>query len=84
MVRSLAFGSTTGNSCAIHTRFRFGSASEMLNLAAYSNSPDHYAKGTQSRLTDSVLCIRKYINRFQSYRFCGFVSISLPLRFYSL
>ena len=32
----------------IRTRFRFGSAPEELNLATYSNSPAHYAKGTQS------------------------------------
>jgi hypothetical protein len=30
------------------TRFRFGSASEMLNLAGNGKSPDHYAKGTPS------------------------------------
>src|SRR5204862_2368196 len=32
------------------TRFRFGSASEILNLAGYGKSPDHYAKGTRSGL----------------------------------
>ena len=30
------------------TRFRYGSAPEVLNLATDSNSPVHYAKGTQS------------------------------------
>ena len=33
---------------AIHTRFRYGSTLEEFNLAEYSNSPPHYAKGTQS------------------------------------
>jgi len=32
----------------IQTRFRFGSASETLNLARHGKSPDHYAKGTPS------------------------------------
>src|SRR5215204_3506511 len=32
----------------VRTRFRFGSAAEQLNLAAYGKSPDHYAKGTRS------------------------------------
>ena len=33
---------------AIHTRFRFGSVPEGLNLAASTNSRAHYAKGTWS------------------------------------
>ena len=32
----------------VQTRFRCGFAPEVLNLAANSNSPAHYAKGTQS------------------------------------
>ena len=32
----------------VKTRFRYGSAPGALNLAAYSNSPAHYAKGTRS------------------------------------
>jgi hypothetical protein len=32
----------------IRTRFRYGSGAELLNLAAQSKSPDHYAKGTPS------------------------------------
>ena len=32
----------------IQTRFRYGSVPTTLNLAAYDNSPAHYAKGTQS------------------------------------
>jgi hypothetical protein len=35
----------------VQTRFRFGSAPEVLNLAEYGKSPDHYAKGTPSPLT---------------------------------
>ena len=38
---------------AIHTRFRFGSVPEELNLAAHHNSPVHYAKGTRSHLSDA-------------------------------
>ena len=40
---------------AVHTRFPFGSASEMLNLAAYYNSPDRSTKSTTSHL--NVLCV---------------------------
>lgn len=32
----------------VQTRFRFGSATESLNLAGDGKSPDHYAKGTPS------------------------------------
>ena len=32
----------------IKTRFRYGSVPTTLNLAAYDNSPAHYAKGTPS------------------------------------
>ena len=32
----------------IQTRFRYGSVPTTLNLAAYDNSPAHYAKGTPS------------------------------------
>jgi hypothetical protein len=35
----------------VRTRFRFGSASETLNLAGDGKSPDHYAKGTPSGRT---------------------------------
>ena len=40
---------TTGR--AVHTRFRFGSVPEELNLAAHRNSPVHYAKGTRSHIS---------------------------------
>ena len=49
MVRSPAFGSTACNSNRTFcTRFRFGSGTESLNLAARNNSRAHYAKGTRS------------------------------------
>ena len=35
---------------AVRTRFRFGCGPEVLNLALYRKSSDHYAKGTQSAL----------------------------------
>ena len=34
---------------AVHTRFPCGSATELLNLAAYNNSPDRSTKSTASR-----------------------------------
>ena len=40
---------------AIHPRFPFGSVSEILNLAAYNNSPDRSTKSTTSRL--DALCV---------------------------
>ena len=59
MCRSLGFASTPADSQKTHvlqsrplrTRFRFGSASQMLNLANKSNSQVHYAKGTPSQLS---------------------------------
>ena len=40
---------------AVHTRFPCGSAPEVLNLAAYNNSPDHSTKDTTSHF--NVLCV---------------------------
>ena len=62
MDRSPGFGSYTGNSRAVHTRFPFGSVPEVLSLATYINSPDHSTKGTTSHL--NVLCVLVNI-RFQ-------------------
>ena len=46
MGRSLSFGSTAYDLCrTINTRFRFGSVVSGLNLAVYSKSQVHYAKG---------------------------------------
>ena len=47
---------------ALHTRFRCGSNTEYLNLAAYYNSPDRSTKSTTSHL--HVLCVLVNI-RFQ-------------------
>ena len=47
---------------AIHTRFPFGSAPSVLNLAAYMNSPDRSTKSTTSHF--NVLCVLVNI-RFQ-------------------
>ena len=55
MDRSPGFGSYTCNSRALHTRFPCGSVPEVLNLAAYINSPDRSTKSTTSHL--NVLCV---------------------------
>ena len=47
---------------AVNTRSHFGSVAELLNLAAYNNSPDHSTKGTTSHF--NVLCVLVNI-RFQ-------------------
>ena len=57
MGRSLSFGSTAYDlRRAINTRFRFGSGVSGLNLAVYSKSQTHYAKGMQSSLSSPTLC----------------------------
>ena len=48
MDRSPGFGSYACNYSALHTRFPFGFAPEVLNLAAYINSPDRSTKSTTS------------------------------------
>jgi hypothetical protein len=49
MVRSPVFGSGALDWYrTFRTRFRFGFGPKTLNLAAYANSPGHYAKGTPS------------------------------------
>ena len=49
MVRSPDFGSGALDWYrTFRTRFRFGFGPQVLNLAAYANSPGHYAKGTPS------------------------------------
>ena len=47
---------------ACHTRFPCGSVTELLNLAAYNNSPDRSTKSTTSHF--NVLCVLVNI-RFQ-------------------
>ncbi len=57
MGRSPGFASTTyDQNRAIHTRFPLGFSPEGLNQAADGNSPDHYAKGTPSRITFASKC----------------------------
>jgi hypothetical protein len=48
MGRSLGFASTSYDLSLVKTRFRFGCSAEQINLAVKSDSPVHYAKGTQS------------------------------------
>ena len=63
MDRSPGFGSIACNyDRALHTRFPYGSIPEVLNLAAYNNSPDRSTKSTTSHL--NVLCVLVNI-RFQ-------------------
>jgi hypothetical protein len=50
MGSSRSFASTASNKRPIQTWFPYGSTPEGLNRAADSNSPDHYAKGTPSRI----------------------------------
>jgi hypothetical protein len=51
MGSSCSFASTTNDmDRPIQTRFPYGFGSESLNRAADGNSPDHYAKGTPSRI----------------------------------
>ena len=59
MDRSPGFGSYACNYCrAFHTRFPCGSVPEVLNLAAYINSPDRSTKSTTS--TSRSLCACKH------------------------
>ena len=62
MGRSPGFGSYTCNCGAIHTRFPCGSGPLVLNLAAYSNSPDHSTKGTISTVNGLYVLVN---TRFQ-------------------
>ena len=81
MDRSPGFGSIACNSRAVHTRFPCGSDPEDLNLAAYSNSPDHSTKGTTSHL--NVLCV--LVNtRFQVlFHSVPTVLFTFPSRYFS-
>ena len=62
MDRSPGFGSYACNYRAINTRFPYGFTPEVLNLAAYINSPDRSTKSTTSHF--NVLCVLVNI-RFQ-------------------
>ena len=48
MDRSPGFGPVYTDSRAFHTRFRFGSVPEVLNLARIHSSPDRSTKSTRS------------------------------------
>ena len=81
MDRSPGFGSIACNFRAIHTRFPCGSDPEDLNLAAYSNSPDHSTKGTTSHF--NVLCVLVNI-RFQVlFHSVPTVLFTFPSRYFS-
>ena len=55
MGSSCSFASTTSdNGRPIQTRFPCGYGPEDLNRAADGNSPDHYAKGTPSRIAYAI------------------------------
>ena len=58
MDRSPGFGSIAYDFVrTIHTRFRFGSVSLILNLAIYNNSLDRSTKSTISRLNSLYLLV---------------------------
>ena len=60
MDRSPGFGSYACNCIrALHTRFPCGSVPEVLNLAAYINSPDRSTKSTTSTLRSLCACKHK-------------------------
>ena len=67
---------------AVHTRFPFGCVPEVLNLAAYINSPDRSTKSTTSHST--VLCVLVNI-RFQVlFHSPPGVLFTVPSQYYSL
>jgi hypothetical protein len=65
MHRSTGFGSTIRNCRPFKTRFRFGSTSLRLNLAAHRKSLTHYAKGTRSSLPCGLALPLVVDTRFQ-------------------
>ena len=70
MDRSPSFGSMISDFRAFHTRFRFGSKPEVLNLTTHHNSPDRSTKSTPSHIySASTAC---------KHRVSG--SLSLPSR----
>ena len=83
MDRSPGFGSIACNyNRALHTRFPYGSIPEVLNLAAYNNSPDRSTKSTTSHL--NVLCVLVNI-RFQVlFHSPPGVLFTVPSQYYAL
>ena len=69
MGRSPGFGSTAADYGPIKTRFPFGSAPSVLNLASIGNSPDRSTKSTRFHFCGSTAC---------KHRVSG--SLSLPSR----
>ena len=66
---------------ALHTRFPCGSAPEVLNLAAYNNSPDHSTKGTISHL--NVLYVLVNIWFQVLFHSVSTVLFTFPSRYFS-
>ena len=67
---------------AVNTRSHFGSVAELLNLAAYNNSPDHSTKGTRSLVNElSVLVSTRFQVLFHSP---PGVLFTFPSQYYSL
>ena len=83
MGRSHGFGSNTTDFIRpVQTRFRFGSAPEVLNLASYIHSPDHSTIGTRSPLDGlSVLVSTRFQVLFHSP---PGVLFTFPSRYYTL
>ena len=83
MDRSLGFGSIACNYLrAFNTRFHFGSAAELLNLAPYNNSPDHSTKGTRSHV--DVLSVLVSIGFQVLFHSPPGVLFTVPSQYYSL
>ena len=66
---------------AVHTRFPCGSAPEVLNLAAYNNSPDHSTKGTISHV--NVLYVLVNIWFQVLFHSVSTVLFTFPSRYFS-
>ena len=67
---------------AVNTRSHFGSVAELLNLAAYNNSPDHSTKGTRSHF--DVLSVLVSIGFQVLFHSPPGVLFTVPSQYYSL
>ena len=61
VVRAVSRLPPTTNSRPIQTRFPYGFGPKGLNRAADGNSPDHYAKGTPSRIAKKAIALRPLV-----------------------
>ena len=61
MGSSRSFAPTANDKRPIQTWFPYGSGPEDLNQAADGNSPDHYAKGTPSRIDQRSIALRPLV-----------------------